>query len=217
MEHVIPGVHASKPERLSFAPTIDVRAFLLRRASGNVLLHSAPAVADDADEIGALGGIARHYLGHWHEAGLGCDRFAARFAAPLHCHEDERAPVANTCAVAATFTERHRVDDDLEVIPIPGHTSGSTAFLWDTGQHRCLFTADSVYLRDGEWVAAVLEGSSDRQAYLASLALLKELDFDVLLPCAATHGKPFHAMTDRADAGRRLDAIIDRLRRGDDH
>jgi hypothetical protein len=30
------------------------------------------------------------------------------------------------------------------------------------------------------------------------------------------HGR-FHAMTDKADAGRRIDAIIDRLRRGDDH
>jgi hypothetical protein len=30
-------------------------------------------------------------------------------------------------------------------------------------------------------------------------------------------GGPFHAMTDKADARRRIDAIIDRLRRGDDH
>jgi glyoxylase-like metal-dependent hydrolase (beta-lactamase superfamily II) len=65
------------------------------------------------------------------------------------------------------------------VIPIPGHTSGSTAFLWDTGQHRCLFSADTVYVR---WTAG--------------------------------RGGPWHAMTDKADARRRIDAIIDRLRRG---
>ena len=103
------------------------------------------------------------------------------------------------------------------MIPIPGHTSGSTAFLWDTGQHRCLFSADTVYIRDGEWIAALLPGSSDRQAYLASLELMKELDFDVLLPWTAGRGGPWHAMTDKADARRRLDAIIDRLGRGDDH
>jgi glyoxylase-like metal-dependent hydrolase (beta-lactamase superfamily II) len=103
------------------------------------------------------------------------------------------------------------------VIPIPGHTSGSTAFLWDSAQHRCLFSADTVYLRNGEWIAAVIAGQSDRQAYVASLELLKELDFDVLLPWTAGRGGPFHAMTDRTDARRRIDAIIDRLRRGDDH
>jgi glyoxylase-like metal-dependent hydrolase (beta-lactamase superfamily II) len=217
MDIVLPGVHASNPERLSFAPTIGVRAFLLRRAGGNLLVYSAPTVVGDAGEIDALGGVVRHYLGHWHEAGLGCDRVVARLKAPLSCHEDERPLVEKSCPVDATFAERHRLDDDFEVIPIPGHTGGSTAYLWDSGQRRCLFTADTVYLRDGEWVAAVLEGSSDRQAYLASLALLKELEFDVLIPWAATHGKPFHAATDRADAGRRLDAIIDRLRRGEDH
>ena len=96
-------------------------------------------------------------------------------------------------------------------------TKGSTAYLWNSGEHRCLFTADSVYLREGEWVAAVLEGSSDRQAYIESLARLREIDFDVLVPWAATRDQPFHARTDRADAKHRIDAIMDRLRRGEDH
>jgi glyoxylase-like metal-dependent hydrolase (beta-lactamase superfamily II) len=108
------------------------------------------------------------------------------------------------------------LDDDFEVIPIPGHTSGATAFLWDSGRQRCLFTGDTIYLRDGEWIAAVLE-SSDRGAYIESLERIKELDFDVLVPWAATGGQPFHAVTDKADAQRRIDAILERLRRGDDH
>ena len=52
--------------------------------------------------------------------------------------------------------------DDFEVIPIPGHTSGATAYLWDGGGHRCLFTGDTLYLREGEWVAAVLEFERSR-------------------------------------------------------
>jgi glyoxylase-like metal-dependent hydrolase (beta-lactamase superfamily II) len=107
-------------------------------------------------------------------------------------------------------------DDDFEAIPIPGHTGGATAYLWDNGRHRCLFTGDSLYLREGEWVAAVLE-SSDRGAYIESLGLIRDLDFDVLVPWAATAGQPFHAVTDRTDAGRRIETILERLRRGDDH
>ena len=67
----------------------------------------------------------------------------------------------------------------------------------------------------GEWVAAVL-GSSDRAAYIQSLELIRELDFDVLVPWAATAGRPYLEATTAADATRRIDAILERLRRGED-
>jgi hypothetical protein len=60
-------------------------------------------------------------------------------------------------------------------------------------------------------------GSSDRAAYLQSLELIRELDFDVLVPWAATGGRPYHAVTSRVDARRRIDAILDRVGRGEDH
>ena len=58
--------------------------------------------------------------------------------------------------------------------------------------------------------------SSDRAAYLESLELIRGLDFDVLVPWAAGAGEAPHAVTDRADARRRVDAIIERVRRGGD-
>ena len=217
MQTLIPDLYASAPEALSFAPSTHVRAFLLRRDQGNLLIYSAPTVVDEAAAIEELGGVARHYLNHWHEAAFGgADRIAATFKAPLFCHEDDRQKASESVAVAGTFSRRHMAGDDLEVIPIPGHTPGATAYLWDSGRHRCLFTGDSLYLREGEWVAAVLE-SSDRDAYIQSLELVKDLDFDVLVPWAATAGQPFHVVTDKADAGRRIDTILGRVRRGDDH
>jgi glyoxylase-like metal-dependent hydrolase (beta-lactamase superfamily II) len=217
METVIPDLYASAPEALSFARTTHVRAFLLRRSQGNLLIYSAPTVADDAPGIEQLGGISRHYLNHWHEAAFGgADGIAATFGAPLFCHEKDREPATEKTDVAGTFSARHMAGDDFEAIPIPGHTPGATAYLWDSGRHRCLFTGDSLYLRQGEWVAAVLE-SSDRDAYIGSLELIKGLDFDTLVPWAATAGQPFHAVTDKADTARRIDAVLERVRRGDDH
>ena len=137
--------------------------------------------------------------------------------APLFVHENERATVAMTRHVRGTFSRRHMLDEDFEVIPVPGHTSGATAFLWDSGEHRLLFTGDTIYLRDGEWVAALLDGTSDRAAYIESLGLIRELDFDVLVPWAATRGREHYALTSRRDARRRIDAIIERLRGGEDH
>jgi glyoxylase-like metal-dependent hydrolase (beta-lactamase superfamily II) len=216
MQMVIPGLHATTPQALSFAPSVHVRAFLLQREQGNLLVYGTATAADEARAIADLGGVARHYLNHWHEADVAGEAALGAVGAPLFCHEAERAEVARTHAGAGTFSERHMIGDDFEAIPIPGHTSGATAYLWDSGGHRCLFTGDTLYLRDGEWVAAVLE-SSDRAAYLESLALMKELDFDLLVPWAATAGQPCYAMTDKADARRRIDAILERLRRGEDH
>jgi glyoxylase-like metal-dependent hydrolase (beta-lactamase superfamily II) len=216
MQTVIPGLYASAPEALRFAPKFDIRAFLLARKQGNLLVYSVGALASEAQSVKDLGGISRHYLSHWHEVQLGCDRIASTFHAPVLCHENERHSVAKTCKVGETFFERHMLGDDFEVVPIPGHTSGASAFLWQSGEHRCLFTGDTIYLRDGDWIAAVLE-SSDRGSYLESLEGIKELDFDVLVPWLASRGQAFHAFTDKADTRRRIDAILERLRRGEDH
>jgi glyoxylase-like metal-dependent hydrolase (beta-lactamase superfamily II) len=128
-------------------------------------------------------------------------------ALPIAIHERERAEVARA---EKTFAGRERIGGDFEVIPIPGHTPGATAFLWDSGEHRYLFTGDTVMLRGGEWATAVLD-SSDRTAYAESLELLRTLDFDVLVPWVASADGPYYAHTDAADARARLGALIARL------
>ena len=212
METAVPGLHASAPEPLPFAPSLHIRAFLLRREQGNLLIYSVAGLEADAAGIEDLGGISRQYLNHRHEAGFASDWVTA----PLFVHENELESVEKRHHVRGTFSRRHLLDDDFEVIPTPGHTSGATAYLWDSGQHRFLFTGDTIYLEDGEWVAAVL-GSSEREPYIESLELIRELDFDVLVPWAATAGQPYHAVTSHAEARRRIDAILGRVRRGEDH
>jgi glyoxylase-like metal-dependent hydrolase (beta-lactamase superfamily II) len=158
----------------------------------------------------ALGGISRHYLNHRHEAMFASDAVAA----PLFVHEREAEHVAPAHNVRGTFSRRHLLDDDFEVIPTPGHTSGATAYLWDSGRRRYLFTGDSIMLDDGEWIAAVLE-SSDRAAYVESLELLREVEFDVLVPWAASAGQPYMSVTSPSEARRRIDAIAARVRLGE--
>jgi glyoxylase-like metal-dependent hydrolase (beta-lactamase superfamily II) len=195
MEPVIPNLYASDSSPLPFAPSEGIRAFLLRRDAGNLLVYSSPAV--DAGAVAALGGVSQVLLGHWHEAefGGGAD-VAAALGAPL---AGERAAPIEVAG------------DDVEVVPIPGHTPGATAYLWN----GALFPGDSIMLRGDDWVAAVLE-SSDRVAYAESLERLRELDFELLVPWAAPLDGPFVARTDRGDARRRLDAMIARIRAGAD-
>jgi glyoxylase-like metal-dependent hydrolase (beta-lactamase superfamily II) len=196
METVVPGLSASEPERLPFGDDLDIRSFVLERAAGNLLIYSTTNAARD---------VWRQYLGHWHEAGFAGDAVTA----PVFVHAADRAEVEKQLHVRAAFSRRHMLDDDVEVIPTPGHTPGATAYLWDSGEHRFLFTGDTIMLRDGDWRTAVL-GSSDRDAYRESLALIRELDFDVLVPWVAS-GPSYYAFTDRDDTRRRIDALIERL------
>jgi hypothetical protein len=210
IESAIDGLHATDPQPLPFAPGTHIRAFLLERERGNLLVYSTATLAPSAAAFEGLGGVSRHYLNHSHEAMFASDAIAA----PLFVHERDAEQVAPAYHVRGTFSRRHRLDDDFEVIPTPGHTPGATAYLWDSGRRRFLFTGDSIMLADGEWVAAVL-GSSDRAAYLESLELLREIEFDVLVPWAATAGQPYVSVTSRSEARRRIDAITARLRRGE--
>jgi glyoxylase-like metal-dependent hydrolase (beta-lactamase superfamily II) len=115
--------------------------------------------------------------------------------------------------VDETFSERHKLDEDFEIIPIPGHTNGATAFLWDTGQQRALFTGDTVFFIRGKWRAAVLDGVSDRERYIESLELIRTLDFDLVAPGFAPAGEPYYELVEKPVAEERIDEIIERLRR----
>ena len=212
MERLFDHLYAVGAETLSFAPTFQGRAFLLRRRDGNLLIYSSGRMQEEADALLTQGGISRHYLNHRHQAMASCDWVSERFAAPLFVPKLEEAAIAATCRVGGTFEGRELHFPDFEVIPTPGHTEGSTCFLCNDGQRRYLFTGDTIYLKDGEWVAAVLS-VSDRAAYLQSLALIGELDFDVIVPSMARG--PAWQETNRADTRRRIAAIVERLKRGE--
>ncbi len=223
MNQIIPRIYASPPESVPFGPSLEIRAYLLEREQGNLLVYRADTLRGEVAAITDLGGISRQYLNHRHEAAPVCDWVAETFAAPLFCHEDDAASASHGCNVAQTFSERHRLDGDFEVVPTPGHTDGATAYLWNTGDHRCLFTGDTIFFPQGEWRAlllrsdapAPLDGASDRDRYLESLELIRSLDFDLLVPSLATAGQPHYEFVERGEAERRIDAIIERVRRGE--
>ncbi|MBA2690940.1 MAG: MBL fold metallo-hydrolase [Rubrobacter sp.] len=216
MEKVIPKLHASKPEALGFGPSLEIRAYLLERDGGNLLIYRSENIERDAEEINVLGGVSRQFLNHHHEASPATERVSEIFGAPLHIHEADAEAASEIAKVNETFSERHILGDDFEVIPTPGHTEGATAFLWDTGERRVLFTGDTLFFGRRGWRAAVLDGVSDREKYIESMKLIRSLDFDLVVPGIAAEGTPFYEFTEKAEAERRIDEILVRLRRGED-
>ena len=83
------------------------------------------------------------------------------------------------------------------------------------GAASVLFTGDTIFFGRSKWRAAVLDGVSDRERYIQSLELIRFLDFDLIVPGIAISGRPYYSFTDRAEATRQVDAILERLRRGE--
>jgi len=209
LETPIEGLRTTPPSRLPYQANVLVRSFLLERPAGNVIVYNSPGLTSAATRIRDLGGATRLLINHGHEAMYG----EPDLDVPVFGHERDRGEIARSMRVAGVFTSRQMIDDDLEVIPIPGHTPGTTSYLWDNGSHRFLFTGDFIWIENGEWKAVVL-GSSLRAEYLTSLALVRELDFDVLVPWGTTEGDPCFALVDEAEIRARIDAIIARVEAG---
>ena len=129
-----------------------LRSFLLQRPAGNVAVYNSPGLTSAADAIAELGGAARLLVNHWHEGMYGNPGLDL----PVSVHDRDRAQLAASMTVTDTFSRGQTLDDDLQVIPTPGHTAGTTSFLWDNGVHRFLFTGDFLWIENGEWKAVVL-------------------------------------------------------------
>lgn len=206
----IDGLLATPTARLPYQHNVLLRSFVLERPEGNVIIYNSPGVSSSANAIRDLGGGSRLLINHGHEAMYG----APDLDVPVYVHERDRAEVARSLSVAGVFDRRQMIDHDLEVIPTPGHTAGTTSYLWDNGSRRFLFTGDFIWIEHDEWKAVVLDDGL-RPAYLDSLALVRELDFDVLVPWGTTDDGPSYGLVSaKTEIRDRVDAISDRVRAG---
>ena len=134
---VIPGLYPSPPESLPFGAASD--PLVPARARG----RQRPRLQHHERDRRHLAPVPRPLA----RGGF----VPAALNAPVFVHARTARTTEKEVAVRASFSRRHMIDDDFEVIPIPGHTPGATAYLWDSGDHRMLFTGDTIVLRDGEW------------------------------------------------------------------
>ena len=209
LESPIAGLHVTPTAPLPFLSGFVVKSFVLERKQGNVIIYNSPGVTAAARDILHLGRPSRLLVNHWHEALYP----APRLEIPIFVHEHDRAQTERSLPVAGTFTGRGMIDDDIEVIPTPGHTAGSAMFLWKCGAHHFLFPGDTIWIQDGQWKVAVL-GESNRAAYLDSLALIRDLDFDVLVPWGSEQNASHVDIVNRSQVQQRIGQIIARVQNG---
>jgi glyoxylase-like metal-dependent hydrolase (beta-lactamase superfamily II) len=163
-------------------------SYLIVRPGGNVLVDSPRAARPLIDRIAALGGVRTMILTHRDDVAdhavlhrtFGCERVI---------HESDVDAGTEDAEVKLRGHEPVRLDADLTVIPVPGHTRGSIALLHG---RRYLFSGDHVWY---EGILGRLHASRSVCWYswaeqTRSMDRLAEVPFEWVLP---GHGRRWHA------------------------
>jgi glyoxylase-like metal-dependent hydrolase (beta-lactamase superfamily II) len=178
-------------------------SFLISRPSGNAMVDAPRWTGAVVSALEARGGLAHILLTHRDDV-ADAERYAKHFGARVWIHEKDHvaAPYATDLVQGKA---PQPIADDLLVIPLPGHTIGSVAYLYD---ERCLFTGDSLaWSFEAEDLVAwkdVCWWSWPEQ--LASLRRLLDHRFEWVL---AGHGGSQRREPDEMHA--RLTALLGRL------
>ncbi|HEX2559638.1 MBL fold metallo-hydrolase [Phenylobacterium sp.] len=187
MKQLYPDLWQTRMEQpLPNVPDLKTRAYLITRPDGNLLIYST-GHADEHAAIGELGGLRRQYLSHVDEAGPALAQIREGFGSELWGHTAEAEAVRRRAGVAPdrTFEAAETHFDALEVLPLPGHTAGSTAYLYRSPHgRRYLFTGDTIGRDDsGVWTGGLLP-FSDKAQLVATLQRMADLAPDVVLSSA---------------------------------
>ena len=161
-------------------------SYLIVRPRGNVLVDSPRAARPLYERIDALGGVRTMVLSHRDDV-ADHEAFARRFG----CERILHAADAGALAVERRpgGTDPIVLDDELTLIPVPGHTRGSVALLY---RDKFLFTGDHLWWDEDDERLDMGRGVCwyDWQTQLRSLEALRAFRFEWVLP---GHGRRWRA------------------------
>jgi glyoxylase-like metal-dependent hydrolase (beta-lactamase superfamily II) len=172
-------------------------SYLVQRPHGNVLLARMAKTASIKGEytaIQSLGGLQRIYITDFHFAGEHVDDVSKQFGASVYCSQIEVAKIKKrgiTNLVPFEYVD-HLLEEEIRVVPTPGHTAGGVCYLLIMNAKRYLFTGDFLYFDGQRWIV----GSKTYADVKDSLDCLQSLDYDYLVGCGDDAlGSPYVEMT----------------------
>lgn len=212
MQQIKPDLWATEIENP--AAGLYTHAYLLTRDDGNLLFYNT-GHRHEIERMSEPGGVARQYLSHQDELGDTLKLIGERFGARLGGHVEEEAVFARYRQPDVLFSRRETHLGNIDVIPTPGHTPGSTCFLVDSPQGgRYLFTGDTIVLNaEGAWEAGYIHSFSDRDALAESLKLLRDIEPNLVLSSACGGNAGFEELPSPASWRERVDGALEHLLR----
>jgi glyoxylase-like metal-dependent hydrolase (beta-lactamase superfamily II) len=140
-EHVFPQLLTESTYRLGYNDnsTAGAHPFFIRSKAGlNFLIDGPRYVPKLVEFMEQQGGLDHVLLTHRDDVGAAA-RYAEHFGAPLWIHENDRSASPEATNILTGYEISEPIES-VTVIPIPGHTIGSVAFLID----EKLFVGDSL-------------------------------------------------------------------------
>jgi glyoxylase-like metal-dependent hydrolase (beta-lactamase superfamily II)/ferredoxin len=165
-------------------------SYLIRRASGNVLVDSPRFAKPLVKKIEELGGIDLIFLTHRDDV-ADHDLWAKHFEAKRIMHADDAGRLKPVIEKLINGQETIALDEDLLIIPTPGHTRGHMVLLY---RNRFLFTGDHLW-----WSPAYQSLNASRGVcwyswphQVESIKRLQNYNFEWVLPGHGwrAHGSP---------------------------
>lgn len=158
-------------------------SYFIKREKGNILVDSPRFDKRLVSKLEQLGGIEYVYLTHKDDV-ADYQKFKEHFDAKVIYHEDDFNSKIQTADIILKGEDEFILDDEVKIIPQPGHTKGHTVLLYK-----------DFYLFSGDHLAYNVEGGYlhafknycwyDWQSLLKSLRKLLNYEFGYVL---AGHG-----------------------------
>lgn len=172
-------------------------SYFVRHPGGNWLIDSPRYMKKLVDTFEQMGGVKYIFLTHEDDIG-DAPRYAKRFGAKRIIHHADRDAQPDAEWIV-DGTEPVGAAPGFTIIPVPGHTDGSIALLYD---NRYLFTGDHMsWDRENEGLRLATVYVWDDETLRRSAARLLEFPFEWVLP---GHGDRMHLSADRMNEELRL-------------
>ncbi|HEU4521893.1 MAG TPA: MBL fold metallo-hydrolase [Thermoanaerobaculia bacterium] len=162
-------------------------SYLIRTATGNLLIDSPRFAAPLVRNIEAMGGVRRMLLTHQDDV-ADHERFHERFGCERVLHRDDVRSGTATVERKPEGIDPIELEPGLVMIPTPGHTKGHAVFLW---QDRFLFTGDHLAWSDSRGHLYAFRSACwySWSEQIRSMERLLDFRFEWVLP---GHGRPIH-------------------------
>jgi glyoxylase-like metal-dependent hydrolase (beta-lactamase superfamily II)/ferredoxin len=181
---IAPGVyHCGFHSESSFGAA----SYLIVRERGNVLVDSPRFTRPLVRRLEQLGGVATMFLTHRDDV-ADHRRFHEHFGCERILHERDRSAGTRDVERPIEGDETVAVDEEILLVPTPGHTRGSTCLLY---RDQFLFTGDHLAWSETRGHVYAFRGACwfDWSTLVRSAERLSELSFEWILP---GHGRRCH-------------------------
>ncbi|NEP18103.1 MAG: MBL fold metallo-hydrolase [Leptolyngbya sp. SIO4C1] len=163
-------------------------SYFIQRPEGNILVDSPRFTPPLVKQLEAMGGVKYMYLTHRDDI-ADHQKFHDHFGCDRILHADDITRDTQGVEIQPTGTEVYALADDVQIIPVPGHSKGHTVLLY---QDKFLFTGDHL-----AWSVALEQLYAFRRycwyswpQQVESMRRLLNYSFEWILP---GHGRRHHA------------------------